>query len=141
MLDEHLGDVLFAALEVEGEGAVVIALEELHAGGFERGDDEPGLAVGYFPERGGAVLLDLGVGGEVFEGEDVVGGEAEDLVGGEGSGELAGAEDLGVEGLGGLVVGDDEEAGGVGGADEEGEIEGAGGRSEAGDATAAGACA
>ena len=88
------------------------------------------------PEGGGAGLLDLGVGREVFEGEDVVGGEAEDGFGGEGAGELAGAEDGGVEGLGGFVVGDDDDAGGVGGADEEGKIEGAGGEGEAGDTSA-----
>ncbi len=91
MLDEHVGHVLFADLEMEGEGAVVVAGEELHAGGFDGGDDEAGLAGGDLPEGGGAGLLDLGVGREVFEGEDVVGGEAEDGFGGEGSGELAGA--------------------------------------------------
>ena len=41
-----------------------------------------------------------------------------------------------MEGLGGLVVGDDDERGGVGGADEEGKIEGAGGEGEAGDTSA-----
>ena len=123
-------------LEVEGEAAVEVAGEELHAGGFDGGDDEAGLAGGDFPERGGAGLLDLGVGREVFEGEDVVGGEAEDGFGGEGSGELAGGEDGGVEGFGGLVVGDDDDAGGVGGADEEGKVEGAGGEGESGDTSA-----
>ena len=88
------------------------------------------------PEGGGAGLLDLGVGRKIFEGEDVVGGEAEDGFGGDGSGELAGAEDGGVEGLGGFVVGDDDDAGGVGGADEEGKIEGAGGEGEARDTSA-----
>ena len=46
------------------------------------------------------------------------------------------AEDGGVEGFGGLVVGDDDEAGGVGGADEEGKIEGAGGEGESRDTSA-----
>ncbi len=100
-------------LEVEGEAAVEVAGEELHAGGFDGGDDEAGLVGGDLPEGGGAGLLDFGVGGEVFEGEDVVGGEAEDGFGGEGSGEVAGGEDGGVEGFGGLVVGDDDDAGGV----------------------------
>ena len=109
VLDEHVGHVLFAELEVEGEGAVVVAGEELHAGGFDWRDDEAGLAGGDLPEGGGAGFLDFGVGGEVFEGEDVVGGEAEDGFGGEGAGELAGGEDGGLEGFGGLVVGDDDD--------------------------------
>ncbi len=70
-----------------------------------------------FPEGSSAGLLDLGVGGEVFEGEDVVGGKAQDSFDGESSGELAGGEDVGVEGFGGLVVGDDDDAGRGGGTD------------------------
>ena len=136
VLDEHVGHVLFADAEVEGEGAVVVAGEETHAGGFDWRDDETGLAGCDLPQGGGAGLLDLGVGRKVFEGEDVVGGEAEDGFGGDGPCELAGAEDGGVEGLGGLVVGDDDDAGGVGSAYEEGKIEGAGGEGEAGDTSA-----
>ncbi len=141
VLDEHVGHVFFAGFEMEGEGLVEVAGEETHAGGFDGGDDEAGLVGGDLPEGGGAGLLDLGVGGEVFEGEDVVGGEAEDGFGGDGSGEVAGGEDGLVEGFGGLVIGDDDDAGGLGGADEEGEIEGAGGEGESGDATAPRACA
>ena len=65
-----------------------------------------------------------------------MGGEAEDGFGGEGSGEFAGGEDGGVEGFGGFVVGDDDDAGGLCGADEEGKVEGAGGEGEAGDTSA-----
>jgi hypothetical protein len=136
VLDEHVGHVLFAGPEVQGEGSVVVAGEELHAGGFDGRDDEAGLRGGDLPEGCGAGLLDLGVRGEIFEREDVVGGETEDGFGGERAGELAGAEDGGVEGFGGLVVGDDDDAGGRGGADEEGKIEGAGGEGEAGDTSA-----
>ena len=121
---------------MEGEGSVVVAGEEAHAGGFDGGDDQPGLGGGYLPEGGGAGLLDLGVGRKVFEREDVVGGKAEDGFGGKGSGELAGAEDGGVEGLGGFIVGDDDDAGGCGGADEEGKIEGSGGEGESRDTSA-----
>jgi hypothetical protein len=76
------------------------------------------------------------VGRKIFEGKDVVSGEAEDGFGGEGSGELAGAEDGGVEDFGGFVVGDDDETGSVGGADEVGKIEGAGGEGESRDTSA-----
>ena len=62
VLDEHVGDVFFADFEMEGEGAVVVAGEETHAGGFDGGDDEAGLTGGDLPEGGGAGLLDLGVG-------------------------------------------------------------------------------
>ncbi len=137
MLDEHVGDVLFADVEVEGEAAVEVAGEELHAGGFDGDDDEAraGVMSGDFPEGGGAGLLDFGVGGEVFEGEDVVSGEAEDGFGGECSGELAGGEDGGVEGFGGLVVGDDDDGRSGGGADEVGKVEGASGGGESRDTT------
>jgi hypothetical protein len=111
VLDEHVGHVFFADFEVEGEGSVVVAGEELHAGGFDGGDDEASLPGGDLPEGGGAGLLDFGVGRKVFEGEDVVGGKAEDGVGGQGGGEFADAEDGGMEGLGGFVVGHDDDAG------------------------------
>ncbi len=136
MFDEHVGHVLFADFEMEGERAVVVAGEEAHAGGFDGGDDELCLACSDFPEGRGAGFLDLGVGRKVFEGEDVVSGEAEDGFGGDCAGELAGAENGGVEGLGSLVVGDDDDAWGCGGADEEGKIEGAGGKGESRDTSA-----
>ena len=110
VLDEHVGQVLFAALEMQREGAIVVAREEAHAGGFDGRDDEAGGASGDLPERGGAGLLNLGVRGEIFKGQDVVRGQAQDGLGGEGAGEVAGGEDGGVQGLGGLVVGDEDEA-------------------------------
>jgi hypothetical protein len=134
VLDEHVGHVLFAELEVEGECAVVVPGEETHAGGFDGGDDQTGLSGGGLadlPEVGGAGLLNFGVGRKILERENVVSGEAEDRFGGDGAGEFAGAEDGGVEGLGGFVVGDDDETGCAGGAHEEGKIEGSGGEGEA----------
>ncbi len=142
VLDEHVGQVFFADAQMEGEGGVVVAGEEAHAGGFDGRDDEAHgvrAAGGDLPKGGGAGLLDLGVGREVFKGEDVVRGEAEDVVAIEGAGEIAGAEDGGVEGFGGLVVGDEDERRGVDGAQKERQIEGAGGCCEAGDATPTGA--
>jgi hypothetical protein len=136
VFDEHVWDVLFADLQVEGEGAVKVAGEKLHAGGFDGSDDEACLISGDLPEGGGAGLLDLGVRRKIFEGKDVVGGEAEDGFGGEDSCEIAGGEYGGVECLGGFVVGDDDDAGGRCGADEEGEIESAGGEGESGHTTA-----
>jgi hypothetical protein len=87
------------------------------------------------PEGGGAGFLDLRVGREVFEGKDVVRGEAEDLRGVERAGEIAGGEDGGVQSLGGFVVGDDDERGGLRGADEVRKVEGSGGCGESGDTT------
>ncbi len=76
------------------------------------------------------------MGGEAFEGEDVVGGEADDGGWVEGPGELACGDDGEVEGLGGLVVGDEDEGGGFfgEGLEEEGQVEGARGEGETGDA-------
>ena len=90
VLDQHVWHVFFAGFEVQGEGAVVVAGKELHACGFDWRDDEAGLGRGYLPKSGCACLLDLGVGGEVFEGKDVVGGEAQDGFGGESARQLAG---------------------------------------------------
>jgi hypothetical protein len=139
VFDEHVGDILFADLQVKGEGAVEVAREELHAGGFDRSDDQAGLLGGglaEFPEGCCAGLLDLGVRRKVFEGENVVSWEAEDGFRGEGSGEFAGGEDGCVERLGGFVVGDDDDTRGVGCADEEGKVESACGEGESGHTTA-----
>jgi hypothetical protein len=136
VFDEHVGHVLFAEFEVEGEGPVVVPGEETHAGGFDRSDDESSLCGCNLPESGRAGFLDLGVGRKIFEGEDVVGRETEDGFGGEGSGEFAGAEDGGVEGFGGLVVGYNDETRGISSTDEERKIEGAGGEGEARDTSA-----
>ena len=133
MLDQHVGEILFAALEMQREGGVVVAGKEAHAGGFDGRDDQARGPGGDLPEGGGAGFLDFGVGREVFEGEDVVGGKAQDGVGVERAGEVAGGEDGGVQRLGGLVVRDQDERGGAGCADEERKIEGAGGEGEAGD--------
>ena len=64
-----------------------------------------------------------------------MGREAEDGFGWECSCKLAGGEDGGVEGFGGLVVGDDDDRGCSGGADEVGKVEGAGGGGESRDTT------
>ena len=141
VLDEHVGEVLLAGAEGEGEGGVEVGMEELEAGGFDGRDDEAdGVggagAGGDLPEGGGAGLLDFGMGGEVFEGKDIVGGEADDGGGVERAGELAGGDEGLVEGLGGFVVGDEDEGGGGGGLDEEGQVEGARGEGEASDAAA-----
>ena len=143
VLDEGVGEVLFASAEAEGEAVIEVAGEELHAGGFDGGDEEAGCGAcfgGWFiaelPERGGAVLLNLGVGGDVFEGEDVVAGEAEDLVGGEGAGEVAGGEDGLVEGFSGLIVGNEDETRAVCCLDEAWQVKGTPSEGEAGDAAA-----
>jgi hypothetical protein len=94
------------------------------------------LRGGYLPEGCGAGLLDFGVGRKVFEGKDVMGGEAEDGFGWDRAGEFAGVEDGGVEGFRGFVVGYDDEARGVGRADEVGKIENAGSKGEPRDTTA-----
>ena len=64
-----------------------------------------------------------------------MGGEAHDALGIDGSGEVAAGSEGEFEGLGGLVVGDDDEDGFFGGAGEEGDEEGARGDGESGDTT------
>ena len=70
---------LFAALEGDGEAGVVVAIEEPEGGGFDGGDEDGDGAGGELPERGGALLLHVGVGREIFEGKHIVGGEAHDV--------------------------------------------------------------
>ena len=136
MLDEHVGDVLFADAQVQRERGVVVAAEEAHAGGLDGRDDEARRVAGAdLPERGGAGLLNLRVRREVFERQDIVRGEPQDLRGVERAGQLAGGEDGGVQRLGGFVVGDDDERGRLRGADEVRKIERAGGGGESGDTT------
>src|ERR1039458_831125 len=62
-------------------------------------------------------------------------GKAEDGLCGQCSGQLAGGEDGGVEGLCCLVIGDEDKRGRVRGADEQRKIQRAGSEGEAGDAS------
>jgi hypothetical protein len=77
VLDEHVGNVFFPYPKMEGKGSIIVTRKQLHAGCFYRSDDEArgtgGMA--YLPQRGCAGLLDLRVGREVFEREDVMGRE------------------------------------------------------------------
>ena len=97
----------FAALEIDGERGVVVAVEEAEGGGLDGGDEDGDGAGGQFPEGGGALLLHVGVGRKVFKREHVVGGKADDAVGIDGAGEFAAGAERGLQGLGGLVVGDE----------------------------------
>ena len=63
MLDEHVGEVLFAGFEGEGEAGVEVCGEELEGGGFYGGDDEFCGSGRDLPESGGAGFLDFRVGG------------------------------------------------------------------------------
>jgi hypothetical protein len=102
---------LLAALEGDGEAGVVVEIEELEGRGFDGGDENVDGAGGKLPQSGGALLLHVGVRGEIFEGKHVVGGKADDAGGIDGAGKLASGFEKGFEGFGGLVVGDDDDHG------------------------------
>ena len=135
VVDQHVGTYSFAALEDVARGRHSGRGEKLHAGGFDGRDDEAASPVAIFQRVVGARLLDFGVGREIFEGQHVVGGKAEDAVDWDGAGELAGGEEGGVQGLGGFVVGDNNNRGNLRGASEEGNVKGAGRGGESGDTT------
>ena len=135
VLDQHLGQDLFAAPEAQREGGVVVARKEPHAGRFDRRNDEARGSGGDLPQRSGAGFENLGMRGEIFKGQNIVRGQAQDGVGGERAGQLAGGEDGRVQLLGGLVVGHQNQARRVGGANEEWKIQRARGEGEAGDAS------
>ena len=86
MLDEHVGHVLFADFEVEGEGAVVVAGKSFMQAASTGAMTSLAWPVAIFQRVAGAGLLNFGVWREVFEGEDVVGGETQDGFGREDSG-------------------------------------------------------
>src|ERR1700722_1063494 len=98
----------------------MVAWEETHAGGFHRRDEEFDGPSGELPERGGTLLLNLWVWRKIFEGQDVMCGKTEDFVGCERAGEFGGGEEIGVEGIGGFIVGDKDDggSGGLSGSDE-----------------------
>ena len=124
-------------LEMEGEGAVVVAREEAHAGGFDGRDDEAGaVPVAIFQRVAARVSWISGWGERFSKGRTSWAGRRRTDSAVRAPVSSQAAEDGGVEGLGGLVVGDDDDAGGVGGADEEGKVERAGGEGEAGDTSA-----
>ena len=60
-------------------------------------------------EGGGALFLHVGVRRKVFKGKHVVGGQAHHAFGIDGAGEFAAGAEGGFEGLGGLVIGDQDD--------------------------------
>ena len=111
VVDQHVGQVLFAFAQVQREGGVVVAREEAHASGLHRRDDKPCLVGSKLPERGGSLLLNLRVGRDVFKRQHIVRRQAQDFVAAERAGEVAGGEHVGVQELGGFVVGDEDQRG------------------------------
>ena len=136
MVEEHLDVDLFAAAQLLGEAGVVGRVEEAHAGGFDRRDDDGGATGGDLPQHGRALLLHIGMRRDAFEGKHIVRGQAQDALGLDGAGKLAGGTQHQLQRLGGLVVGDENDDRRLGGVREERNVEGAGGRGEAGDTTA-----
>ena len=82
-------------------------MEEAQRGGFGGRDEDGDGAGGEFPQRGGTLLLHVGVGREIFKWKHVVGGKAHDAVGIDRAGEFAAGAQSRLQRLGGLVVGDD----------------------------------
>ncbi len=104
----------------------MVAREESHAGGFDGRNDEARSPGGNLPERGSARLLNLSVWREILKRQHIVRGQTKDGVCGERSGQLAGGEDGGVQCLGSLVVGDQNQTRRVSRADEKRKIQRAG---------------
>ena len=110
----------------------MIAREELHASGFHWCNEQLDAAVGEFPKRCSALLLNFRVRREIFKGENVMRGETENFVRGERAGELGGGEEIGVERVRGLVVGDEDDGLSLGAANEGWKVESARGCGESG---------
>ena len=136
MLDEHLDVDFFAAAQVQGEAGVVVAIEEAHACGLDRRDEDGDGAGGELPQGGGALLLHIGVRREIFERKHIVRGQAHDAVGIEGAGEFAAGAQRGLERFGGLVVGDEHDDRLLGRPGQEGKVKGARGDGQSGHTSA-----
>ena len=83
MLHQHVGQMLFAGSQMESEAVVEVAREELHAGGFHRGDDEAwccrslrGGFLAELPECCSAVLLNLRMRRQVLERQHIMSGKS-----------------------------------------------------------------
>ena len=97
-----------------GEPGVVRRVEEAHACGLDRRDEDGGAIGRELPQGGGALLLHVGVRRDVFEGKHIVRGQAHDAVRIDGAGELRAGAERGLERFGGLVVGDEHDDGAPG---------------------------
>ncbi len=133
--DEGFDIDLFAAPKNLRQAGIERRGEELHGCGFDRGDDDGRSSSGHLPECGCARFLNFGVRREVFEGQHVVRGKFQDAVGRDRSSEVAARAKSYLQGVGGLVIGNDDDDGRVRGAGEERDIEGPGGGRESRDTT------
>ncbi len=81
VLGEHADIDFFAALESQRQAGVVAARKEAQGDCLDGGDEDGSRAGDKFPEDCGALLLNIGVGREVFEGQHVVRGQAQNALG------------------------------------------------------------
>ena len=89
-------------------------------------------AGGELPQRGGALLLHVGVRRKIFKRKHVVGGKAHDARGIDGAGQLASGLEQRLQRLGGLVVGNDDDDRLLGGPRHERHVEGPRGGGQSG---------
>ncbi len=136
-LDESVGVGDLAAAEYAGEIAVEVERAQAHGGGLGGRDDDQGVAgmsgAGELPQGDGALFLNLRMGRHVLEGKDVVRGEFKDGVGGQSAGHFGEGLEQGQDGVGGFVVGDDEQRGSFEGAHQGEEIKRLGGGRKSGE--------
>ncbi len=109
MRGEHLDVDLFAALEGYGQAGIVLEVEELESRGFDGSDENIDGSARKLPQRGGALLLDVGMRGEIFERKHIVGGKPDNAGWIDGAGQLASGFEERLKGFGGLVVGHDQD--------------------------------
>ena len=135
VVEEHLDIHLFAASQLLREAGVVGRVEEAHAGGLDRRDDDRRAVGRDLPQDRCALFLHIGVRRDAFEGQDIVRGQAQDALRFDGTGQVGGGAQRQFERFGGLVVGDENDDGGLGGVREERNAEGARGGGQPGDTT------
>src|SRR6185437_13923268 len=123
-------------MEGSGESGVIVAVKEAQRRSFNGRNDDVDGAGGELEERRGALLLHIGVGREIFKGEDIVRWKTHDARGVDCTGKFTGCLEGDLQSFGHLVVRDDDNHRPASGSSHEGQVQGASGGGESGHTTA-----
>ena len=104
MVDHHLRQILLAHAQVERQRLVVVAPEELHAGGLKRRDHQLRLAGGDLPQRRRSLLLYFRMRRQILKRQHIVSRQPQHGVGLQGTDQLAHAQHCRMKAFRSLVV-------------------------------------
>ena len=105
MLDQHLGHVLFALLQLQRKARIVVAPKQFHAHSFNWRDHQPCSAGRQLPQRNGSLLLNFRVRRKILKRENIVRRKPQDLRGRDHSRQLTSCQYRRMQSLRRLIVG------------------------------------